>query len=120
MEMDKKMQEADRRAATWTLGALIVGAGPSGLVMAACLAASRPWCWRCLTRWRPHGATAPTTALRSTSLPRFCELLLLPFPEDYWTACGPSAAVLDLGLTGSDLGSFFYFNEMIFGVGRPK
>jgi hypothetical protein len=66
------------------------------------------WCHRTYDRLTLH-------------LPRrFCELPLLPFPEDYWTTCGPSAVVLDLGLTGSDLGSFFYFNEMIFGVGRPK
>ncbi|XP_062185330.1 indole-3-pyruvate monooxygenase YUCCA1-like isoform X1 [Phragmites australis] len=80
--MDKK--EQDRRAA-WVPGAVIVGAGPSGLAAAACLAA--------------HGVPANvlemSDSLASTwrhrtydrltlHLPkRFCELPLLPFPEGY-------------------------------------
>jgi indole-3-pyruvate monooxygenase len=87
MEMDKAAQEADRLAAAWIPGALIVGAGPSGLAAAACLAA----------RGVPATVLEMSDSLASTwrhrtydrltlHLPRrFCELPLLPFPEDYPT-----------------------------------
>ncbi|VAH77880.1 unnamed protein product [Triticum turgidum subsp. durum] len=82
--MDKEEQE-DR--ATWVPGALIVGAGPSGLAAAACLAArgvpatvlersdSLAFAWR----HRMYDRLA-------LHLPkRFCELPLLPFPAEYPT-----------------------------------
>nr|CAB3477751.1 unnamed protein product [Digitaria exilis] len=74
-----------RRAATWVPGAIIVGAGPSGLAAAACLAA----------RGVPATVLEMADSLASTwrhrtydrltlHLPkRFCELPLLPFPEAY-------------------------------------
>ncbi|KAL6842646.1 hypothetical protein ACP4OV_027490 [Aristida adscensionis] len=82
--MDDKAQE---RRAAWVPGAVIVGAGPSGLAAAACLAA----------RGVPATVLEMSDSLASTwrhrtydrltlHLPkRFCELPLLPFPEGYPT-----------------------------------
>lgn len=73
--------------ATWVPGALIVGAGPSGLAAAACLAA----------RGVPSTVLEMSDSLASTwrhrtydrltlHLPRrFCELPLLPFPDHFPT-----------------------------------
>jgi indole-3-pyruvate monooxygenase len=106
-------QETDHRAATWIPGALIIGACLLGLAAAACLTArgvpttvlemsdslTSTWCHRTYERLTLH-------------LPRhFCELPLLPFPKDYPTARGPSMAGSDLGLVGSDLGSFFILTK---------
>ncbi|OEL19290.1 putative indole-3-pyruvate monooxygenase YUCCA1 [Dichanthelium oligosanthes] len=77
--------EAQGRRAAWVPGAIIVGAGPSGLAAAACLAA----------RGVPATVLEMADSLASTwrhrtydrltlHLPkRFCELPLLPFPEGY-------------------------------------
>lgn len=74
-----------RRRPAWVPGAIIVGAGPSGLAAAACLAA----------RGVPATVLEMSDSLASTwrhrtydrltlHLPkRFCELPLLPFPEGY-------------------------------------
>ncbi|KAL5221283.1 hypothetical protein ABZP36_025996 [Zizania latifolia] len=82
--MDKPTQE---RRETWVPGAVVVGAGPSGLAAAACLAA----------RGVPAVVLERSDSLASTwrhrmydrltlHLPkRFCELPLLPFPEEYPT-----------------------------------
>ncbi|KAK3164906.1 hypothetical protein QOZ80_1AG0026300 [Eleusine coracana subsp. coracana] len=79
------MDEASSQEATWVPGAIIVGAGPSGLAAAACLAA----------RGVPSTVLEMSDSLASTwrhrtydrltlHLPRrFCELPFLPFPEDY-------------------------------------
>nr|CAB3473727.1 unnamed protein product [Digitaria exilis] len=84
MDGEEARQER-RRAATWVPGAIIVGAGPSGLAAAACLAA----------RGVPATVLEMADSLASTwrhrtydrltlHLPkRFCELPLLPFPEAY-------------------------------------
>ncbi|XP_062208512.1 indole-3-pyruvate monooxygenase YUCCA1-like [Phragmites australis] len=81
--MDNK-QAQDHRA-EWVPGVVIVGAGPSGLAAAACLAA----------RDVPATVLEMSDSLASTwrhrtydrltlHLPkRFCELPLLPFPEGY-------------------------------------
>uniref|UniRef100_A0A0E0C685 Flavin-containing monooxygenase n=1 Tax=Oryza meridionalis TaxID=40149 RepID=A0A0E0C685_9ORYZ len=83
--MDNK--PAQERRETWVPGAVIVGAGPSGLAAAACLAA----------RGVPATVLERSDSLASTwrhrmydrlalHLPkRFCELPLLPFPEEYPT-----------------------------------
>ncbi|KAF7036832.1 hypothetical protein CFC21_047360 [Triticum aestivum] len=82
--MDKEEQEG---RATWVPGAVIVGAGPSGLAAAACLAA----------RGVPATVLERSDSLAFTwrhrmydrlalHLPkRFCELPLLPFPAEYPT-----------------------------------
>ncbi|RLM92207.1 putative indole-3-pyruvate monooxygenase YUCCA4 [Panicum miliaceum] len=82
--MDGEASQGRRRAA-WVPGAIIVGAGPSGLAAAACLAA----------RGVPATVLEMADSLASTwrhrtydrltlHLPkRFCELPLLPFPEGY-------------------------------------
>ncbi|KAL6615675.1 hypothetical protein ACP70R_037945 [Stipagrostis hirtigluma subsp. patula] len=84
--MDSKAQQDEGRAA-WAPGVVIVGAGPSGLAAAACLAA----------RGVPATVLEMSDSLASTwrdrtydrltlHLPkRFCELPLLPFPEAYPT-----------------------------------
>ncbi|CAO1948509.1 unnamed protein product [Urochloa humidicola] len=76
---------AQGRRAAWVPGAIIVGAGPSGLAAAACLAA----------RGVPATVLEMSDSLASTwrhrtydrltlHLPkRFCQLPLLPFPEGY-------------------------------------
>ncbi|KAE8806768.1 putative indole-3-pyruvate monooxygenase YUCCA4 [Hordeum vulgare] len=83
--MDKEQEEEGR--ATWVSGALIVGAGPSGLAAAACLAA----------RGVPATVLERSDSLAFTwrhrmydrlalHLPKhFCELPLLPFPAEYPT-----------------------------------
>uniref|UniRef100_A0A0E0JLR0 Flavin-containing monooxygenase n=1 Tax=Oryza punctata TaxID=4537 RepID=A0A0E0JLR0_ORYPU len=83
--MDNK--PAQERRETWVPGAVIVGAGPSGLAAATCLAA----------RGVPATVLERSDSLASTwrhrmydrlalHLPkRFCELPLLPFPEEYPT-----------------------------------
>ncbi|CAD6237689.1 unnamed protein product [Miscanthus lutarioriparius] len=90
MDMDDDMarqQEGKqgRARAAWVPGAVIVGAGPSGLAAAACLAA----------RGVPATVLEMSDSLASTwrhrtydrltlHLPkRFCELPLLPFPRGY-------------------------------------
>ncbi|XP_066309302.1 indole-3-pyruvate monooxygenase YUCCA1-like [Miscanthus floridulus] len=90
MDMDDDMarqQEGQqgRVRAAWVPGAVIVGAGPSGLAAAACLAA----------RGVPATVLEMSDSLASTwrhrtydrltlHLPkRFCELPLLPFPRGY-------------------------------------
>uniref|UniRef100_A0ACD5VJL5 Uncharacterized protein n=1 Tax=Avena sativa TaxID=4498 RepID=A0ACD5VJL5_AVESA len=81
------MDREKERPATWVPGAVIVGAGPSGLAAAACLAA----------RGVPATVLERSDSLAFTwrhrmydrlalHLPkRFCELPLLPFPEEYPT-----------------------------------
>uniref|UniRef100_A0ACD5W1I7 Uncharacterized protein n=1 Tax=Avena sativa TaxID=4498 RepID=A0ACD5W1I7_AVESA len=81
------MDKEKERRATWVPGAVIVGAGPSGLAAAACLAA----------RGVPATVLERSDSLAFTwrhrmydrlalHLPkRFCELPLLPFPEEYPT-----------------------------------
>ncbi|CAO1945314.1 unnamed protein product [Urochloa humidicola] len=84
--MDGELAQAEgRRRAAWVPGAIIVGAGPSGLAAAACLAA----------RGVPATVLEMSDSLASTwrhrtydrltlHLPkRFCQLPLLPFPEGY-------------------------------------
>ncbi|KAL5227957.1 hypothetical protein ABZP36_016222 [Zizania latifolia] len=78
---------AQERRETWVPGAVVVGAGPSGLAAAACLA----------ERGVPATVLERSDSLASTwrhrmydrltlHLPRrFCELPLLPFPEEYPT-----------------------------------
>jgi len=78
-------QGQGRRGAAWVPGAIVVGAGPSGLAAAACLAA----------RGVPATVLEMADSLASTwrhrtydrltlHLPkRFCELPLLPFPAGY-------------------------------------
>ncbi|KAG0538675.1 hypothetical protein BDA96_03G256900 [Sorghum bicolor] len=90
MDMDDDMarqqeEEQGRARAAWVPGAVIVGAGPSGLAAAACLAA----------RGVPATVLEMSDSLASTwrhrtydrltlHLPkRFCELPLLPFPPGY-------------------------------------
>ncbi|CAL4948478.1 unnamed protein product [Urochloa decumbens] len=84
MDGEGEAQER-RRPAAWVPGAIIVGAGPSGLAAAACLAA----------RGVPATVFEMSDSLASTwrhrtydrltlHLPkRFCQLPLLPFPEGY-------------------------------------
>lgn len=90
MDMDddiarQQEEEQGRARAAWVPGAVIVGAGPSGLAAAACLAA----------RGVPATVLEMSDSLASTwrhrtydrltlHLPkRFCELPLLPFPPGY-------------------------------------
>ncbi|XP_066306672.1 indole-3-pyruvate monooxygenase YUCCA1-like isoform X1 [Miscanthus floridulus] len=90
MDMDDDMarqqeEQQGRARAAWVPGAVIVGAGPSGLAAAACLAA----------RGVPATVLEMSDSLASTwrhrtydrltlHLPkRFCELPLLPFPRGY-------------------------------------
>jgi indole-3-pyruvate monooxygenase len=91
MDMDDDMgarpqeEQQGRARAAWVPGAVIVGAGPSGLAAAACLAA----------RGVPSTVLEMSDSLASTwrhrtydrltlHLPkRFCELPLLPFPRGY-------------------------------------
>ncbi|XP_066314643.1 indole-3-pyruvate monooxygenase YUCCA1-like [Miscanthus floridulus] len=90
MDMDEDMarlqeEQQSRARAAWVPGAVIVGAGPSGLAAAACLAA----------RGVPATVLEMSDSLASTwrhrtydrltlHLPkRFCELPLLPFPRGY-------------------------------------
>ncbi|PWZ12454.1 putative indole-3-pyruvate monooxygenase YUCCA4 [Zea mays] len=88
MDDDKQQlarQEDQAGRASWVPGAVIVGAGPSGLAVAACLAA----------RGVPATVLEMSDSLASTwrhrtydrltlHLPkRFCELPLLPFPRGY-------------------------------------
>jgi indole-3-pyruvate monooxygenase len=87
MATDEAQQAGDCLRAAGVTGAVIVGAGPSGLAAAACLAA----------RGVPATVLEMSDSLMSTwrhrtydrltlHLPRrFCELPLLPFPEDFPT-----------------------------------
>ena len=82
--MDDGEASQGRRAA-WVPGAIIVGAGPSGLAAAACLAARDvpatvlEMAGSLASTWRHRTYDRLTLHLPK----RFCELPLLPFPAGY-------------------------------------